>query len=75
MIKVNLPSLMGDKLLKPAKVARETGLSRLTVSSIYNRKAKGITFDTIDKLCRYLGCQPGDILEYVPDREVRAWHE
>ena len=32
------------------------------------RKGESMTMKTLDRLCAFLGCQPGDILEYVPDR-------
>ena len=37
------------------------------LSILKNNKAKAVRFTTLDALCRELGCQPGDILEYVPD--------
>lgn len=38
--------------------------------SYYNlTKGKSITFETLNRICEYLNCQPGDILEYVPDEE------
>ena len=37
------------------------------ISILKNGKAKAIRMDTLDKICRSLGCQPGDILEYVEE--------
>ena len=39
------------------------------LSILKNNKAKAVRFTTLDALCRELGCQPGDILKYVPDEE------
>ena len=41
----------------------------LFLSILKNNKAKAVRFTTLDALCRELGCQPGDILKYVPDEE------
>ncbi len=46
---------------------RKNGLNPKTVDSII--KGKSVTIDTINALCKLLNCQPGDIMEYVPDAE------
>lgn len=67
MINNHFSRILGERLLKISKIAEETGISRTTLTNLYYRKCTGITFDTLDKLCRYLGCGIGDILEYVDD--------
>ena len=44
-------------------------LTPANLSILKNNKAKAIRFSTLEALCRELQCQPGDILEYVPDSE------
>ncbi|HSE22681.1 MAG TPA: helix-turn-helix transcriptional regulator [Pyrinomonadaceae bacterium] len=44
-------------------LAKETGVSHTTLWRLKKRKALGINFDTLEKLCSALDCQPGDILE------------
>ena len=66
-IKCNLSTLMGTKRLKITDMHEKTGMARDTISSLYNEKAKGITFDVLTKLCTALDCQPGDLLEYKKD--------
>ena len=39
------------------------------LSILKNNKAKAVRFGTLDAICKALDCQPGDILEYVPDDE------
>ena len=40
------------------------------ISILKNGKAKAVKLDTLNKICRALDCQPGDLLEYVPDTET-----
>ena len=67
-IKCNLSTLMGTKRLKITDMHEKTGMARDTISSLYNEKGKGITFEVLTKLCTALDCQTGDLLEYIPDK-------
>ena len=71
MIKNHFSRILGERLLKISKIAEETVISRTTLTNLYYRRCMGITFDTLDKLCRYLDCNIGDILEYVDDETER----
>lgn len=64
MIEIKLSRVMGDKRMSIQKVADKTGLSRSTISLLYNDKVTRIDLNTIDKLCECLECFPGDIFEY-----------
>lgn len=64
MIKCHLSTLMGERKLKIADVARDIGVHRNTITLLYYEKAKRIDFDVLDKLCKYLGCTVSDILEF-----------
>lgn len=66
MIKINLSRLMGEKRLKIADVARDTGINRGTLTRIYHETAERLDIDVLDKLCTYLGCSIGELLEHVP---------
>ena len=62
-----------DKLLAKEKrtfywLAKETGVSHTTLWRLKKRKAQGINFDTLEKICRALRCQPGDILFLTNDK-------
>jgi len=63
MIKCYLSKILGEKRITIKEVHEKTGLSRNTISNIYNEKAKMIDLDTLEKLCRFLNCQIGDLLE------------
>jgi putative transcriptional regulator len=60
-----------DKLLKKHGrtfywLAKETGISHTTLWRLKKRKALGINFDTLEKICQALACQPGDVLGRSP---------
>ena len=56
---------MEEKQLTTYKIRKERIVSEGTLQSI--RNGKSITLDSVASLCKALDCQPGDILEYVPD--------
>lgn len=60
-----LINLMSEKRLSTYKIRREKIVSESTLQNI--REGKRITTDSIASLCQSLNCQPGDILEYMPD--------
>lgn len=67
MIRVNLDIVMAMRRISSGTLAERIDLTNANLSILKNNKAKAIRFSTLDALCRELGCQPGDILEYVPD--------
>lgn len=67
MIRVNLTKVMFDKQITSKELAEKIKITPANLSNLKNGKVKGIRFDTLEKLCNVLGCQPGDILEYLPD--------
>ena len=73
MIRFRLAELTADKAFRERRVitvseiAQESGIHRATLSKIANQPGANIGTDLIDKLCRYFGCQPGELLAYVED--------
>ncbi len=65
MIKCHLSKIMGEKRLKIADVARETGLNRGTITRMYNETATRIELDAIETLCRYLNVKIDDLYVFV----------
>lgn len=63
MIRCHLARMMGEHKLRIADVARETGLSRATVTLLYKETAQKVDLDTIEKICLLFGCGIGDLLE------------
>ena len=66
-INVTLDLEMVKRRISSADLAARVGLTGANLSILKTNKAKAIRFSTLDALCRELGCQPGDLLEYVPD--------
>ena len=67
MISCHLSRLMGEKKVKIIDVARDTGISRNMISSLYYENAKRIDLDALDALCAYFKCQPSVLFEYVDE--------
>ncbi len=67
MIKIKLSRVMGERRKTIQKVSEETGISRNSISLLYNEKAKRADFETLDKLCTCLECDITDIIEYTKD--------
>lgn len=63
MIKCNLSALMGVKKLKIADVVNETGINRSTVTRLYHETTTRIDFETLEKLCLFFDCEPGELLK------------
>lgn len=59
--------LMKDKGLTTYKIRKNKIVSEGTLQSL--REGKSVTTEAIANLCKVLDCQPGDIMEYVPDQE------
>ncbi|MGB4913300.1 MAG: helix-turn-helix transcriptional regulator [Candidatus Dechloromonas phosphoritropha] len=63
MIKCHLARLMGERKLKIADVARETGLHRNTVTLLYDETAARVELETMDRLCNLFDCTVGELFE------------
>lgn len=51
-------------------LAERIGISPVNLSRIKTGKISAVRFSTLDAICQALDCQPGDLLEYIPDDEV-----
>lgn len=69
MIVTRLDRVLADHKMSSRDLALAMGLSEVNLSRIKTGKVSAIRFSTLEALCRELGCQPGDLLEYVPDDE------
>ena len=54
------------------ELADKIGISVVNLSRIKTGKIKAIRFSTLDAICKELNCQPGEILEYKPDKDIEA---
>lgn len=68
-IVVNLDVMMAKRKKNLTELANEVDITLANLSVLKNSKAKAVRFSTLEAICKALDCQPGDILEYVPDEE------
>lgn len=66
-IVVNLDVMMAKRKKGVTELSREVDITMANLSILKNNKAKAIRFSTLEAICKALGCQPGDILEYVAE--------
>ena len=66
-IVLRLDVMMARRKVRSNVLARAIGISETNLSLLKSGKVRGLRFATLDALCRYLECAPGDILEYAPD--------
>jgi len=66
-IVVNLDVVMAKRKVSLGELAERVGITQANLSILKTGKAKAIRFSTLESLCKELGCQPADILEYHPE--------
>ena len=66
-ILVNLDVMMARRKMSLGELSQKVDVTMANLSILKNNKAKAVRFSTLEAICRALDCQPGDILEYVPD--------
>ena len=66
-IVVNLDVMMAKRKMTLSELAGRVDLTLANLSILKTNKGRAVRFTTLDAICRELDCQPGDILEYVPD--------
>lgn len=59
--------MLARRKMSSGELAEKVGISATNLSILKTGKAKAVRFSTLEALCRALDCQPGDILEYVPE--------
>lgn len=65
---VRLDRVMADRKISLTDLANEVGITMANLSLLKNEKVRAIRFSTLEALCRALDCQPGDLLEYSPEK-------
>ena len=66
-IVVNLDVMMAKRKMPAGELDEPIGITPANLSILKNQKARAVRFSTLEDLCRVLECQPGDLLEYVPE--------
>lgn len=65
---VRLDVQLAIKKMKSKELAKTIGITEQNLSLLRSGKVKGVRFETLEKICAELECQPGDILEFVPEQ-------
>ena len=68
-IVVNLDVMMAKRKMSLGELAQRGDITMANLSILKNNKARAVRFSTLEAICKALDCQPGDILEYVPEEE------
>ena len=68
-IVVNLDVMMAKRKMSLNELSEKVDLTLANLSILKTGKAKAVRFSTLEAICKVLNCQPGDILEYVEEKE------
>ena len=71
-ILVQLDIMLARRKVKSKDLAEHVGITEANMSLLKQGKVKGVRFDTLEKICAYLNCQPGEILVFEPDSDTAA---
>ena len=72
MIVINIDVMLAKRKMSVTELSERVGITMANISILKNGRAKAIRIETLDKICRALDCQPGDILEWRPDVETSS---
>ena len=67
MIVVNLDVMMARRKMTLSQLSEKVDITLANLSILKNNKAKAVRFSTLEAICAALECQPGDLLDYVPE--------
>ena len=62
---INIDVMLAKRKMSVTELSERVGITMANISILKNGKAKAIKVDTLNKICKALNCQPGDILEYI----------
>jgi putative transcriptional regulator len=66
---LRLDVMLAERKVRSKELAEHVGITEANLSLLKQGKVKGVRFDTLEKICAYLRCQPGDLLRYDPGTE------
>ena len=69
MIKFKAKVLLAINEMTQKELAEKTGIRPPTVSAICTGAVKHLPIEAVNRICAVLNCQPGDLMEYIPDEE------
>ena len=69
---VNVDVMLAKRKMSVTELSERVGITMANISILKNGHARAIRMETLNSICRALDCRPGDLLEYVPDREENS---
>lgn len=69
---VNVDVMLAKRKIRSKELAEAVGITEQNLSILKTGKAKAIRFSTLDAICSYLSCQPGDVLEFIDEEQGGA---
>lgn len=66
-IQLNIDLMMVKRKMSLTELSERIGISMTNLSLLKTGKVKGVRFKTLEAICRELDCQPGDLIEYIPE--------
>ena len=70
-IVIRLDVMLAKRKVRSIDLAQAVGITQANLSLLKSGKVKGIRFATLEAICRFLDCHPGDLIEYQPDDDAR----
>lgn len=70
MIRNKVKQYLKNANMTSMELHRQTGIARTTISRMLNNEVVNINMDTVDTICRTLGCTMEDLFVYIPDEEM-----
>lgn len=67
-IRINLDVMLAKRKMSLSELSEQVGVTLSNLSLLKTGKVRAIRFSTLEGVCRALDCQPGDLLEYAPDK-------
>lgn len=61
---INIDVMLAKRKMSMTELTEKVGITMANLSILKNGKAKAVRFETLEKICKALDCQPGDVLEY-----------
>ena len=69
MIIINIDVMMAKRKMSATELAVKVGITPANLSILKNNRARAVRLSTLDALCRALNCQPGELLQYEPEKK------
>lgn len=71
-IVVHLDLMLARRKMRSRDLAAAIGITEANISLLKSGKVKGVRFDTLERICEVLQCQPGDLLVYEPEAPAKT---